>query len=95
MKRPNFRYSFLACLIVIFAAAASLVGGEEGVTLISQDQLNEDIAKPDLIVVDVRTDHDWASSQFKIKGAQRQSPNEAKEWMDNYSKDKTIVLYCA
>jgi rhodanese-related sulfurtransferase len=78
---------------VIFAASS--VGGEEGFTVISQDQLREDIAKPDLIVVDVRTDNDWASSQFKIKGAQRQSPNEAKEWMDNYSKDKTIVLYCA
>jgi len=93
MRRPNLLFSLLACLVVIFAA--SLVGGEEGITVISQDQLKEELTKPDLIVVDVRTDHDWTSSQYKVKGAQRQSPNEAKEWMGKYSRDKQIVLYCA
>ena len=93
MRRPNFKSSFLACLIVIFAA--TLVGGEVGITVISQDQLKEELAKPDVIVVDVRTGHDWDSSQFKIKGAQRQSPIDPKEWMSKYSKDKKIVLYCA
>jgi len=57
--------------------------------------LREELTKPDVIIVDVRKDNDWASSQFKIKGAQRQSPNEAKEWMGKYSKDEKIVLYCA
>ena len=79
--------------MVIFAA--SLVGGAEGITVISADQLNENLTKPDVVVVDVRIDRDWASSQWKIKGARRESPNEAKEWMGKYSKDKQIVLYCA
>jgi rhodanese-related sulfurtransferase len=93
MRRSNFRSYLLACLIVIFAA--SLVGGAEGITVISKDQLKEDLTKPDVIVIDVRTDHDWDSSQWKIQGAQRQSPNEDKAWMGKYSKDKKIVLYCA
>ena len=93
MRRSNFTYRLPACLIVIFAA--SLVGGAEGITFISTDQLKEDLTKPDVVVVDVRTDHDWDSSQWKIQGAQRQSPDEAKEWMGKYSKDKNIVLYCA
>jgi rhodanese-related sulfurtransferase len=79
--------------MVIFSA--SFVGGAEGITVIGADQLKEDLTKPDVIVVDVRTDHDWASSQWKIQGAQRQQPNEVKEWMGKYSKDKKIVLYCA
>jgi rhodanese-related sulfurtransferase len=93
MRRWCFKSALLACLIVIFAAP--MAGGEEGITLISQDQLREDLTKPDIIVIDVRTDHDWDSSQFKIKGAQRQSPVDPKEWMDKYSKDKNVVLYCA
>ena len=93
MRRPNFRSSFLACLIVILAA--SLVSGEEAITIISQDQLKEELTKPDVVVIDVRTDHDWASSEWKIKGAQRQSPTDPKEWMGKYPKDEKIVLYCA
>jgi rhodanese-related sulfurtransferase len=95
MRPSIYRYSLLACLIVIFAGAASLVAGEEGIAVISQDQLKEELTKPDLIVIDVRTDHDWDSSQFKIKGARRESPVDPKDWMGKYSKDKTIVLYCA
>ncbi len=93
MRLSSFKSSLLACLIVIFSA--SLVGGAEGITLISKDQLKEELSKPDVIVVDVRANHDWDSSQWKIKGAQRQIPVEAQEWMGKYSKDQKIVLYCA
>ena len=93
MRRSNFKSSLLACLIVIFAA--SLVGGAEGITLISADQLKEELTKPDVIVIDVRTNHDWDSSQWKIQGAQRRLADEVKEWMGKYPKDKQIVLYCA
>ncbi len=93
MRRSNFKYCLLACLIVIFSA--SLVGGAEEITFISTDQLKEEITRPDVIVIDVRTNRDWDSSQWKIKGAQRQSADETKEWMGKYSKDKKIVLYCA
>jgi hypothetical protein len=93
MRRSNFKPFILACLIVIFAA--SLVAGAEAITVISTDQLKEDISKPGVIIIDVRTGHDWDSSQWKIKGAQRQVPAEAKEWMAKYSKNDKIVLYCA
>jgi len=93
MRRSNFTSTLLACLILIFAA--SLVGGEEGITFISKDQLREELTKPDVIVIDIRINHDWDSSHWKIKGAQRQVPAEAKEWMGKYSKDQKIVLYCA
>ncbi len=93
MRRSCFKSSLLACLIVIFAA--SLVGGAQGITVISKDQLKEELAKPDVLVVDVRANHDWETSEWKIQGAQRQIPAEAQEWMAKYSKDQNIVLYCA
>jgi len=93
MRLWRFKYSLLACLIVILAA--SLVGGAEGITLISTDQLKEDLTKPDIVVIDVRAPHDWNSSEWKIQGARREAPAEVEQWMANYPKDKTIVLYCA
>jgi len=93
MRLSNFKSCLLTCLIVIFAA--SLVGAQQGITIISSDQLKEEITKPGLVVIDVRTNHDWDSSQYKIQGAQRQLAAEVKEWMGKYSKDKNIVLYCA
>jgi rhodanese-related sulfurtransferase len=75
--------------------APSLAGGADGFTVISKDQLREELTKPDVIVIDVRATHDWDSSQWKIQGAQRELPAQTKEWMGKYPKDKTIVLYCA
>ncbi|HYA40957.1 MAG TPA: rhodanese-like domain-containing protein [Syntrophobacteraceae bacterium] len=93
MRRSNFKRCLLASFIVFIAS--SLVSGAEGITLISKDQLKEELAKPDLIVIDVRASHDWNSSEWKIAGARRESPTETKEWMTKYPRDKTIVLYCA
>jgi len=93
MKRSSFKLSLLVSLVVFLAA--SLASGADGFTVISKDQLKEELAKPDVMVIDVRATHDWDSSQWKIQGAQRQSPAEVKEWVGKYPKDKTIVLYCA
>jgi rhodanese-related sulfurtransferase len=93
MRHPRLASFLLACSLVIFAT--SLAGGAEGVSTINKDQLKEELGKPDVIVIDVRIPHDWDSTEWKIQGAQRELPDEAKEWMDKYPKDKTIVLYCA
>ncbi len=39
---------------------------------------------------------DWDNSKVKIQGAVREDPDKnVKSWAEKYSKDKTIVLYCA
>ena len=65
-----------------------------GVAIISADQLKNDLTRPDVIVIDVRVEAEWNSSQFKIQNAVRESPREVSSWMTKYPKDKTIVLYC-
>ena len=49
----------------------------------------------DFVIIDVRSDHDWQDSNTKIKGAVRENPSKLDSWINNYPKDKTIVLYCA
>ena len=51
--------------------------------------------KPDVIIIDVRTNYDWDKSKVKIKGAAREEGMKFGSWMNKYPKDKTIVLYCA
>jgi rhodanese-related sulfurtransferase len=50
-------------------------------------------ADHDIIIVDVRAGKDWRGSEFKIKGAVREDPKDVGSWINNYPKDKTIVLY--
>jgi rhodanese-related sulfurtransferase len=47
------------------------------------------------VVIDVRSYTDWLLSGDKIKGAVRENYRDFEGWSAKYSKDKTIVLYCA
>jgi rhodanese-related sulfurtransferase len=87
--KPLWFPAFLAVILT-----ASFAAGAAGVTFISAAQLKNDLAKPDVTVIDVRVEPEWNSSQMKIKGAVRESPQDVKDWMSKYPKDKTIVLYC-
>ena len=52
-------------------------------------------ADHDIVIVDVRAGKDWDGSEFKIKGAVRENPAKFASWAKKYSKNKTLVLYCA
>ncbi len=92
MTGSKFTSWLLACLILMFTASFA---GAAAITDISKDQLKAELAKPDVIVIDVRAPHDWDTAQWKIQGAQRITPSEAGRWTTKYPKDKTIVFYCA
>lgn len=93
MTRSKITLWILACLI--FMVGASLALGTVGITYVSKDQLKAELTNPNVIVVDVRQSQDWDSSQWKIRGARRESPAEVGQWINKYPKDKTIVFYCA
>jgi rhodanese-related sulfurtransferase len=61
----------------------------------TKDELKALLGNPDLILLDVRARSDWKDSNSKIQGAIREEPGEIKSWSKKYSKEKTIVLYCA
>jgi hypothetical protein len=60
-----------------------------------KDELKAMLGNPDLVIMDVRAKKDWTDGDSKIKGAIREDPESVKSWVEKYSKDKTIVLYCA
>lgn len=82
----------LTGLIVLLLASSAYAGN---FTPVSKDQLKADLSKSSVRIIDVRTDNDWASSPWKIKGAVREDPNTVDQWMSEYPKEATIVLYCA
>jgi rhodanese-related sulfurtransferase len=62
---------------------------------ITKEELKEMLGKPEVIVVDVRAASDWTASTTKIRGAVREETDKIDSWMSKYSKDKTLVFYCA
>jgi rhodanese-related sulfurtransferase len=78
-------------LILLLCAPAL----SQEVPRITKEELKEMLEKPDIVVVDVRAESDWKASKMKIKGAVREEPEKIDSWMDKYSKEKTLIFYCA
>lgn len=83
---------FAALILVLFTAFAAQ---SQTVPKMSGEELKARLGKPNVVVLDVRAEHDWDTSQWKIQGAIREDPSKADEWKGKYQKDKTYVLYCA
>ena len=93
-----------AFLVVLALIALSFTGATtassqsslspSSVQKISVDGLKAQLGSPDLVLLDVRTNHDWDESKTKIKGAIRADFGNPSAWVDKYPKDKTIVFYC-
>jgi len=78
------------CMLTQVAIAA-------GVPKMTKEELKAKIGNSDhnIVIVDVRTGKDWKGSEFKIKGAVRENAAKVSSWAEKYSKDKTLVFYCA
>ena len=62
---------------------------------ITKEEVEGMLGKPDVVVIDVRSEKAWDAGEAKIKGAIREVPVEVETWSKKYPKDKTLVLYCA
>ncbi len=85
---------FIALILFLFVTSSTLVFAG-GVKTIDKDELKSMLDSPELVVLDVRTGKDWSSSEFKIKGAVRLTDKDVTAAVGKYTKDSTIVLYCA
>ena len=79
---------FMVGILTTFAESAD-------VPRMKKDELKAMLDNPDLVILDVRSENDWKDGDLKIKGAVREDPESVKPWAEKYSKDKTLVLYCA
>ena len=93
------RKTWLIALMLISALTITLTAQAlltpDDVPRMSIDELKRQMGSPKLVIIDVRTPHDWGDSGAKIKGSIREEPAETDSWMSKYPPDRTIVFYCA
>jgi rhodanese-related sulfurtransferase len=79
--------------ILILAAATASTG--DTASRITKEDARAMLGNAEVIFIDVRQPHDWDSSKSKIKGAAREQPERVDDWMKEYPKEKSLILYCA
>jgi len=82
-------------LTLAIVGISGLAGMAQEAPKITKEEVQGMLGTPDVIVIDVRASGDWDGSASKIKGAVREDPRNVTSWMDKYSRDKTLVFYCA
>ncbi len=88
------KYIVSVVLLVLIALTWGVTRADD-THMMTKEQLLSLLGKPNVIIIDVRTNYDWDNSKVKIKGAVREEGMKFGSWMKKYPKDKTIVLYCA
>ncbi|RUM43679.1 MAG: hypothetical protein DSY80_05290 [Desulfocapsa sp.] len=79
----------------ILLFAGTLQSATAAVPTMSKDELKSHLSSDKIVILDVRTGRDWSSSEFMIQGAIRAAGSDIADWSKNYTKDQTLVLYCA
>lgn len=94
--KPLRKRTFL--ILFILAAVFTLLTSTRAVANVdrmTKEELKNIMGEESVLILDVRAGRDWNSSEFKIKGSERVSPQDFKSWSNKYPKDKILVLYCA
>ena len=82
--------------LLMCVALASISGFSQAADiapLITKEALKEMLTNDDLILLDVRAQSDWMTSEIKIKNALRVDPVDFESWGDLFPKNKLLVLY--
>jgi len=88
------RHGVSIVLLVLVALAYGFARADDSHTM-TKEQVRSMLGKPDVIIIDVRSNYDWEESKVKIPGAVREEGMKFASWMNKYPKDKTLILYCA
>jgi len=91
-KKTIFR---LFMILIVFSSLLTFAVASADAPRMSKEELKIRLGDNDIVIIDVRTTHDWEKSTPKIRGAVREDPQDITSWAKKYFKKKTIVLYCA
>lgn len=95
MKRFGKRRVLAVFILTAVFTLLTSIGIAADTDRMTKEELKKIMGDNTVLILDVRAGRDWSSSEFKIKGALRANPKEFNTWSDQYSKDNTLVLYCA
>jgi hypothetical protein len=62
---------------------------------ISIEQAKQIHDNPEVVFIDVRSAKSWWRSATQITHAVRENPSAVKQWAPKYTKDQTLIFYCA
>jgi hypothetical protein len=65
----------------------------EDIPRMSKEELKTHLGKSDLVILDVRLEKQWESSDSKIPGASHLKEEDVKSWAKTHDRNKTYVLY--
>lgn len=82
-------------LLVAMILGLTTIGVAASVEKMTKEELKPIMDKSTVSILDVRKGRDWSSSEFKIKGAVRVDLKNIVADAGQFSKDQTLVLYCA
>ena len=86
----------IAVWVMILISAPYMTSAQSGeIPRMTKQALRAVMGQPNVVIIDVRLGRDWTESDSKIKGAVREDPQSIPAWAGKYSKDKTLVFYCA
>jgi rhodanese-related sulfurtransferase len=86
---------FIGIALAIFAVVFMTAGTACATDRITKEDLKEILGQPGIVIIDVRTHGDYIGTTMKISGSVREDPTNVISWAGKYSKDLTIILYCA
>jgi rhodanese-related sulfurtransferase len=92
INRPGW---FLIGSLVMASLIVQVAIAQDSVSRMTKEELKARLDDSNLVIVDARSSRDWTTSDRKIKGAVRVEPRDASKLPDTYSKDQTLVFYCA
>lgn len=95
MAKGKYRILAVVLSFIILGMLTRMAWAEE-VARMGKEELKSMLGNPEVVIIDVRARGDWDNSKVKIQGAMREDPDRnVKSWAEKYSKDKTVILYCA
>ncbi len=95
MRRGRF-WTAITLALSLLAGCFQSLASDTRTPKVTKEELKAMLGDPDVIILDVRLSNDWGQSKSKIVGAIREDPEgDVKTWADKYSKEKTLVFYCA
>ena len=88
--------SFWICLptMISFSGIMDEAAASE-VPRISIEQAKQIHDTPEVVFIDVRSAKSWWRSATKITHAVRENPSAVQQWASKYTKDQTLIFYCA
>lgn len=95
MTRLKIKHGFWLAVLFILTLGLTAPGFSANVGIMTKEELKPIMNNDNVAILDVRKGRDWSSSEFKITGAVRVDTKDIVSDAGQFSKDQTLVLYCA